>query len=200
MKSKYKVLLAVLMLAFFLFVPLASSLFFSSHTNGVISVDKKIQADYIQSDKHIILVFFGYVGCEKVCTPILQNLANLYASKKFDAFRDKIDIYFINLTPQIDPTAPNLFAKYFNKDFKGVYLSQQELFKIDRNFGVFFSKSLEDKEELNHTDNIFLLENIAGNLRLKKIYTTHPLNETKITEDIMQMLSSKNTKAEVSHE
>lgn len=190
MKSKYKVLLGVLMLAFFLLVPIASSLFFSSSTKGVISVDKEIQANYIQSDKHVVLVFFGYVGCEKVCMPILQNLANLYGSKKFDNIRDKIDIYFINLTPELEITAPKLFAKYFNKNFNGVYLNQKELFKIDRNFGVFFSKSLDDKEELNHTDNIFLLENIAGHLKLKKIYTTHPLNKTKITEDIMQMLSS----------
>lgn len=163
-------------------------------------MDKEIKADYIQSDKHIILVFFGYVGCEKVCMPILQNLAKLYASKTFDTFRGKIDIYFINLTPQIDPTAPDVFAKYFNKDFKGVYLSQKELFKIDRNFGVFFSKSIDDKEELNHTDNIFLLEKTTQHLTLKKIYTTHPLNKNKATEDIMQMLRNQNTKAEVPNE
>ena len=183
--SRYRLFLIPLVLIFLLLIPLIQSFIFSSNTKGTIEVNKVVKSDFIKSDKKIILLFFGYVGCTDVCTPILNKLNNLYKSKKFQDIKEDVEILFVNLTPEVQQFQPNLFAKYFNKDFKGIYLSKKETLNIDRNFGVFFSRDLSEETELNHTDYIYLIDNYSNSKILKNIYTTHPLNKIKLINDIM---------------
>ena len=154
-------------------------------------INEEIKADFIKSDKKIILLFFGYVGCSDVCTPILYELNNLYNSKEFKDIKKDVEILFVNLTPEVELFQPDLFAKYFNDDFNGIYLSKKETLNIDRNFGVFFSKDLTEETELNHTDHIYLIDNSLERKMLKTIYTSHPLNKIKIINDIMILKEKK---------
>jgi len=158
-------------------------LFSNNYENGIV-MDKKIDSTFIQSDKKIIIIFFGYFGCDDVCAPILYKLNNLYESKKLNDIRKDIDVLFVNLTPEVENSEPNLFAKYFNKNFKGIYLSKKEVLQIDRGFGVYFSKDLSDETELNHTDHIYLIQNKKNTKILKKIYSSHPLRMDAIINDI----------------
>ena len=64
----------------------------------------------------------------------------------------------------------DLFAKYFNKNFNGIYLSRKEILDIDRDFGVFFSRDLNEKTELNHTDHIYLILKSLESKVLKTLY------------------------------
>lgn len=150
-------------------------------------IEKEVKADFIKSDKKFVLLFFGYFGCRDVCTPILEEMSKLYESKEFEDVKESVDFVFVNLTPEVEAFQPDLFAKYFNNDFKGIYLSKSELFKIDRNFELYFSRSLNDDTELNHTDNIYLIQNSKENKVLKTIYSTHPLKRKKLIDDIIEL-------------
>jgi protein SCO1/2 len=82
---------------------------------------------------------------------------------------------------------PDLFAKFFNKNFKGVYLPKNRVFNVDRNFGLFFSRGLADAAELNHTDHIYLIQNSSDSKVLKKIYSVHPIKTQKLIDDIIRL-------------
>jgi protein SCO1/2 len=185
LKNKtYKTLSIITLFVFFLSVPFLQSLIFSTNSQGKIEVSKKIDASYINSDKKFVLLFFGYVGCTDVCTPLLSSLSSLYESKEFKDVREDVDIIFVNLTPEVQEHQPELFAKFFNPAFKGVYLSRRETLSIDRTFGVFFSRSMSDKTELNHTDFLYLIQNTPNSKKLKSMYSVHPFNKAKIIEDL----------------
>lgn len=176
---------------FFLSLPFFQSLIFASNTQGKIEISENIEANYIKSDKEFVLLFFGYVGCTDVCTPMLEKLSTLYESKKFETMKNDVDVIFVNLTPEVQEHQPELFAKFFNPSFKGVYLSRKETLNIDRTFGLFFSRSISDKTELNHTDFLYLVRNNKNSKVLKSMYSIHPLNREKIMEDIKEIKVNK---------
>lgn len=176
-----------------LVIPAVQFMLFSTQSTGKIIVDKTLHSPYLQSsDKDLMLVFFGYVGCAKVCTPILHQLDKLYDSKEFEPYNDKVDLMFVNLMPELELNQPELFAKSFNPRFKGVYLSQKELMNIDRELGVFFSKSMREPTEIDHSDNLYLIEKQKdGMLILKSIYSMHPLNYEMLINDISKLREEK---------
>ncbi|MDD5717987.1 MAG: SCO family protein [Sulfuricurvum sp.] len=168
------------------------SLFFSKQTKGKIVINKVIEAPYLKgSNKEVFLVFFGYVGCTKVCTPILHRLNDFYTSKAFAPLKPYVGLTFVNLMPEVTPEQPGEFAHSFNPNFQGVYLSQRQLMGIDRDFALFFSKSLRDISEIDHSDYVYLMERQKdGRLKLHSIYMTHPLNASMLQDDIAYLLKS----------
>jgi protein SCO1/2 len=153
--------------------------------SGTIQINKKVEAPFLHSEKKIILLYFGYVGCEDICSPFLMKLSKLYDSKEFEKIRKDVEVIFVNLTPEVQTFQPELFAKFFNINFKGVYLTKREILNIDRNFALFFSQDLNEKTELNHTDYLYLIQNSNTTFFLKNIYSTHPLEEKKLINDII---------------
>lgn len=166
-------------------VPLLNFLIFSHESKGVVYVNKKIDADFLKTEKGNILLYFGYLGCIDVCTPFLQKLSLLYDSNDFKELKGETAIYFVNLTPEVEPELVHRFAQFFNKDFYGVYLSKKELFSLDRNFALFFADDLGDATQINHTDNLYLIKNDNGVKKLKAIYSIHPLRDKKLIDDII---------------
>lgn len=188
MKNKiYKTITIIVLFIFFLSIPFLQSFIFASESEGKIDINKKIEASYINSDKKYVMLFFGYVGCTDVCTPFLQELSTIYDSKEFKPLRKNVDVVFVNLTPEIDKEQPDMFAKFFNPGFKGVYLSRGDILRIDRAFGLFFSRSMSEKTEVDHTDFLYLIKNTSELQVLKNMYTIHPFNKEKIIEDIIQL-------------
>lgn len=191
-----KIILAVtLFTALFLVVPLSMIILFSQQTGGgKMVINRGIDAPYLETTKkEFTLVFFGYVGCTKVCTPILQQIGSFYTSKSFQPLKPYVGVSFVNLMPELRSDQPNLFARSFNPDFEGIYLNQKELMKIDRSLHLFFSKSLSAQGEIDHSDHLYLIEREkSGIVVLKNIYTTHPINRSLIIKDIQKLLSEKN--------
>lgn len=167
--------------------PFFQSLFFSSSTGNGIEINKEIDADFIKSNKKVVLLFFGYVGCQDVCTPVLQKLSDIYESEEFKPLKKNIEIVFVNLTPEAEEFQADLFAKFFNKNFRGVYLSKKSIFNIDRNFALYFSRGLADITQLNHTDYIYLIQNSLNSNILKKMYSVHPINRQNLINDITDL-------------
>ncbi len=176
-----------------LIIPAVQAMLFAGHTTGKMVIEKELDAPYLQgSDKDMMLVFFGYVGCVKVCTPILQELDKLYDSKEFAKNKGNVDLMFVNLMPELEPDQPDIFAKSFNPSFKGVYLTQKQLMSLDRELGVYFSKSIGDTAEIDHSDNLYLVEKQKnGTLILKSIYSMHPLKSETVISDIVKLSKEK---------
>lgn len=174
-----------------LVIPAIQSMLFASHSTGKMVIDKKLDAPYLKgSNQDVMLVFFGYVGCTKVCTPILQELNKLYDSNELK--KENIELVFVNLMPELKPDQPDIFAKSFNPSFRGVYLTQKELMRIDRELGIFFSKSIKDTTEIDHSDNLYLIKKQKdGTLILKSIYSMHPLKSDVLINDIEKLCKEK---------
>jgi protein SCO1/2 len=187
-----KIILAILFFILLLVImPFVQTFFFAQQTSGKIVINQPIDAPYLQhSRKKLTLVFFGYVGCTKVCTPILHQLDDFYDSPSFAPLKPLVGFSFVNLMPEMTPDQPQVFAQSFNPAFDGIYLTQKELMGIDREFSLFFSKSLAEAGEIDHSDHLYLLETKKnGHVILKNIYTTHPINYPLIIADIYTYLN-----------
>ena len=165
--------------------PLLLSSLFSNQSSGKIEVNQPIEAPYLSSKREFMRIYFGYVGCVKVCTPILHNLDLLYRSEPLQGLNGKVDFCFINLKEEVEQDQPAMFAKGFNPNFQGVYLSRKELMSIDREFNLYFSRTLGDAHEIDHSDYLYLVQRQKdGQLVLRSIYSTHPINGDKIIDEI----------------
>lgn len=189
MFKKYRlfIIISILLLTLLAVLPFVFSMLFSKTalSQGKIVVNKQINAPFLSSiKKDNIVVFFGYVGCTKVCVPILSELNSIYESQKMEVFKKTTAFVFVNLTPEIPSDEPQIFARGFNSDFKGIYLSKRELFNIDREFALFYSAGLTDKKEIAHSDSVYLIKNENGKFILKNIYMTHPFKPDLLLEDI----------------
>ncbi len=174
-----------------LIIPMVQSLLLtqSNALNGKIEVNEIIEAPFLKEfEKETIIMFFGYVGCTDVCIPLLNQIKTMYEEKGFKKFHSSTDIIFVNLIPGINPEAATKFAQAFNKNFKGVHLKQAQLMTIERNFRLFFSQNILDKNKLNHTDYIYLLKRQAnGQVILNNIYTSHPFKTSDLINDLLQL-------------
>jgi protein SCO1/2 len=173
-----------------LFVLLQNLLFSSTHLqNSKLVVNKKIDSNILDSIKEQnIVLFFGYVGCVDICTPLLQELNAMYSSDAFQELQGSTAIVFVNLIPELKSDQAQLFASFFNDKFTGIHLSKKELYTIDRKFSLFYTPSISDKNELSHSDSIYFLKKENKALILKNIYMTHPFNAKQLTEDIKNNL------------
>lgn len=190
MNKKEIILATVLISTLLIAVPLVQALLFSVQSEGKMVREHSIEAPFLEKPtKKYQLLFFGYVGCTDICTPVLNELNQMVHSQSFAKIKNDVDIVFVNLIPSHDIEQPQLFASYFNKNFIGVHLEQKELMQIDRGFGLYFSQRLDSKSDLDHGDNLYLLsKNSSNTYTLHNIYSTHPINTQLLISDIESQL------------
>jgi len=158
---------------------------FSSSLTKV-KLDQKIESNIFDKyNNNYLFVFFGYVGCTDICTPRLKELSSIYEELKS---KHKIDIntIFINIIKLEDEQQPKLFAKYFHKEFDGIYLNNDKMQKVKSEFVVYSSPSLTSKGDFDHTSFLFLLKKQKNNYYLKRIYTYSPFDKNVIVKDIIE--------------
>lgn len=182
-KKIFPVLLIIVL--FLGIIPLMQSFIFQETTDGKLELNKKVEISFLpKSDNRISLVFFGYFGCTDVCTPVLKDLSRIYNSNEFYEYKKRVDVYFVNLLDDVYDFEPDVFAKYFNKDFKGIYLTKKEIMNIDRGFGLYFAPSLANPAQLDHTSFIYMVLKEDNGYILKKSYITTPINKKELIKDI----------------
>ncbi len=113
-----------------------------------------------------------------------QKFAWFIESKEFLPYKNEVDFYFVNLNSKVKKHEPNDFANYFNRNFIGIYLSKQEVMHVDRNFGLYHAVSLRDENEIEHTDNLYMLERDGEKVILKHFYLNKFLQKEMLIEDI----------------
>lgn len=150
------------------------------------SYEKEIRAEYLKNGKkEYMLVFYGYVGCTKICSPVLDNLNRFYSSKAFAPYEPYVDLVFVNLMPELSAEQPDQFAKSFNKEFRGVYLGEEELSLIDKELRLFFTKRTDESYEIDHSDHVYLIrQDSNGSLKLINIFHTHPFMPEVVINDL----------------
>ncbi|WP_139064122.1 SCO family protein [Sulfurimonas gotlandica] len=141
----------------------------------------------LNDDKDIKLLFFGYSGCADICTPRMQDISTLYKSLNSETTK-RVGLEFLDISTPDDETLPNRFANFFNEDFKGIYLDKNTLRDYTKVFSVYFSKSLMDKTEYDHTANLYLIKRSKNKKEIRYIYNSYPYNLHQIKLDIEELL------------
>lgn len=176
--AQYILLFSIVLILFFI-----PSMF--SKDISIIKKNTPIENKFINSftDEGLIL-FFGYVGCTTVCTPRLSELS-LLLNDIPDEVKNKYQFIFINLKYSQYSDQSDQFVKSFNDSFKGYTLSEEKTKKLAREFGSYYSASLSDKNEINHSNNLYFLKKNNTQYILETIYTRIKVDENEF-ENILK--------------
>lgn len=134
----------------------------------------------------VVLLFFGYTGCDDVCPTTLATFKEVHDLLKDDAQK----VRFVMITTDPDRDTPDKVAGYvaqFSPDFIGLGGSSSELESVWKELGVFVDKEKSKKETgyiLMHTASVYVIDQ-NGILQLLLPYGT---SATDMTDDIVQML------------
>lgn len=160
-------------------------------TKGIsrVTLNKEVNLPLIlNDDKDVKLLFFGYSGCTDICTPRLQSLNTFFKTLDPD-IKQKVGLEFLDISVPYDEELPSRFAQFFNPNFKGIFLSSNIVREYTRMFDVFFSQSLMDEAEYDHTANIYILKKSQNKKELRYIYNSYPYDFKQINSDIRGLLN-----------
>lgn len=184
-KVKFKTILLFLsgiVLLFFLGFPLAMLM---GENQGKVEMNETLSLPFsVNDDKKIVLLYFGYAGCQTICTPSLEEIASIY--EKVEKTKEVV-FYFINIsegTAELD-----VFVQYFHKEFIGLELPLKERQVLMNDLRVYTSASLRQNGEMSHTGYLYMVKKKSEqNFELKAMYYTRPFNQKSIVEDIYKEL------------
>jgi len=185
-KKVYPIFMLTLIISISALIMIIPS-FFTKNISRI-PINKEIDLPLILDDeKELKLVFFGYVGCVDICSPRLYAINELYESLDKKT-QKRVGVEFIDISTPHDKTLPNKFALSFNKEFKGIYLNKQILRDYTKAFSVYFSPSLMDKTEFDHTSNLYLVKKSKMKKKIKYVYNSYPYDFKQIKLDIEELL------------
>jgi len=159
-------------------------------TKGVSRVELKqdLELELILDNEHNIeLIFFGYAGCRSVCTPRLEDLGKWYSTLPKDVQRH-LGLKFLDISMRDEKELPDSFAKAFHEKFEGVFLDKDIIRVYTKAFSVYFSKSLIDDTEIDHTSHLYLVKRSTEGKQLRLIYTAYPYDFKQIKSDIQELI------------
>lgn len=161
------------------------SVYFTGDKQGVINFDEQIELPFkLKAKEEVILLYFGYVGCQSICEPSLSEIADIY--RKFGPSK-KLGFYFINIIK--DGVGADAYAKSFHQDFVGLDLPQKEKYKLMNSLRAYSSDSLTLGGDISHTGYLYLIKRkTEKSLRLKNMYYTRPFDMTSILANINKEL------------
>ncbi len=182
---------AVFILFLVVFVSILIMIIPTFFTKGIsrVTLHKEINLPLVMNDENDIkLLFFGYSGCRDICTPRLYSIDEFYKTLDRET-KKRVGVEFLDISIPVDKTLPLRFAQFFNPDFKGIYLSQTTLRDYTKPFDVFFSQSLMDEAEYDHTANLYLMKKTPGKKELRYIYSAYPYDYKQISQDIKELIN-----------
>ena len=183
-KSKKLYGILLILITFLMFFLINSILVFFDNTG---KVEKKIATNFKflqKENKPIVLLYFGYTYCPDVCVLALNRLNQLYS----EVDKNKVSIYFINLLDEVSSKDTKDYVHSFNKNFNAIVLDKKELLNVTSHLKVSFSKSIFNKEEMNHSSFLYLLEKKEDKYLQKYVYLSNSYDLKMITNDISNIL------------
>lgn len=162
----------------------------SFYTKGISRVELRqdLSLEHVcEDEQEIELLFFGYAGCADVCTPRLEILGQWYETLS-QQIKKHARVKFLDLSVPQDTTLPDSFAKTFHPDFKGVFLDDHILRTYTKTFSVYFSRSLLDDTQMDHTAHLYLIKRDDKGKQLRYIYTAFPYDFLQIQSDIQGLI------------
>jgi protein SCO1/2 len=180
--SKFSVVFVALLLLLFLGFPL---MMLSGDKQGKVTLEEKVELPFkVQSNTKVVLLYFGYVGCKTICTPSLEEIADIY-----NVLEDTKDVsfYFVNIAKE--GVGAEEFASFFHKDFIGLQLTQKETSSLMGDLRAYSSDALVADGDIYHTGYLYLITQKKQNdFVLKTMYFTRPFDTKSIALDIQQEL------------
>ena len=154
-------------------------LFLSGESQGRVVFDELIELPFeIEHEKKVLLLYMGYVGCQTICMPSLEESAEIF--DKLSA--SSVAFYFVNISKE--GVGAEEFAKYFHKDFRGLQLQAKETRALMQTLRAYSSDALTPGGDIYHTGYLYLISNTKGQTRLKAMYYTRPFDAASIISDI----------------
>lgn len=182
---KKSVGIALLVSAFVLIASLAFP-FLSDPDHAGRSEDRRIVDFPFLRTEHseLVLIYFGYVGCTHVCTPALNDLSGIYREIRSKQFKRIPSVWFVNMTPEMDPVSVQSWAEHFNPQFKSYAPAEAELSAMVQTLNLVYTKLGVEAE---HMPYLYLLRKQGKTYELVYIYTSSPYNRSLILKDIGEL-------------
>lgn len=140
------------------------------------------------------LLFFGYTHCPDVCPITMSNMAAIVA-KLTPTQQQNLQVVLVSVDPERDSASDlKTYVEFFNKNFKGVTGTHEQIQPFAKSLGAIYFKGEEDEKgnyPVDHSSKIFLVNPKglrAGLLDGQKIppATSYPLD--LIAEDLINIL------------
>jgi protein SCO1 len=129
----------------------------------------------------VILVYFGYVGCTRVCSPALNDLAQIYREALDKGVKNPPSLWFVNMTPQMDALSVQSWAEHFDKGFKSYAPNEKELQVMVETLNLVYTQLGAEAEHMPYA---YLIRKTSSGYELVYIYTSSPYNRALILNDI----------------
>lgn len=136
------------------------------------------------------VVFFGYTFCPDICPLTLANMKSV-SEQLTEAQRAETSFIFVSFDPARD--TPERLASYvgaFNEDFYGLYLADDELARVKKEYGVYAEKRVLEASQsaadylIDHTAFVYIIDK-ENNLR--EIFP-HDAPKADIAADIAHLV------------
>lgn len=184
MRAKMKIFsgIALIFLAFGLIVSLAFPVLSDPKHAGRSEDRRSVDFPFLKGQKSdLVLVYFGYVGCTRVCTPALNDLADIYREIQKRGFNHIPSVWFVSMIPEMDSASVQSWAEHFDRGFKSYAPTEKELSRMVHTLNLVYTKMGVEAEHMPYA---YLIRKKGNGYELVYIYTSTPYNRTLIFEDI----------------
>lgn len=184
MKQKVKTFLGIFLIltAFGIIVSLAFPVLSDPQHAGRSEDRRSVDFPFLKGEKSdFVLVYFGYVGCTRVCTPALNDLADIYRELQRREFKHTPSVWFVSMIPEMDSASVQSWAEHFDKGFKSYAPTEQELSHMVHTLNLVYTKMGVEAEHMPYA---YLIRKKGNGYELVYIYTSSPYNRALIFEDI----------------
>lgn len=174
--------LFLIIVGFGLITALAFPALTDSRSAGRTESHLKVDFPFLKTEQSkLVLVYFGYVGCTRVCEPVLNDLAQISNLSKNQKFKNEPAIWFVNLTPKIDTSSVKSWSEHFSPQFKAYAPNADEIQKMVQTLNLVYN-NLDSEAE--HMPYLYLMQKTATGYEVVYIYTSSPYNRNLILKDI----------------
>ncbi len=132
----------------------------------------------------VTMVFFGYTSCPDFCPDTLARANNIF--KNLGNHSD-LQLLFISIDPKDELDTIKKYVEYFNKDFIGLSIKDDNIKSLVKNTGIYAKKvsSTGSIDFYDHTGAIFLVDR---NSKVMGLYTP-PLKDKLIISDLKRIIN-----------
>jgi len=111
----------------------------------------------------------------------LNDLAHIYRDLQDQKLKTLPSIWFVNMTPEMDPLSVQSWAEHFDKHFKSYAPNVNELHGMVQLLNLVYS---DLGVEAEHMPYLYLIRKVGAKYELVYIYTSSPYNRELILKDI----------------
>ena len=161
-----------------------------------ISTQKQMQVEGVLSDRPILLVFFGFVGCKSICPTALQTVAGA-VNELSEKQQSSVQLLFVNLTEN-PPMDIQVYASSFHKNFYAHQADTKKPNHILQQFGVRVENPSGSKEVMEHSAHLYFLLEDGEDWNMRRVYTQSPFQKQKILRELKSLLEEKHERSTIS--